>query len=237
MDDGISEENDELELNGKYLTNNISNKNKNLKIIQKRKPVSRKMYANLLERMIYIIEKYKDEINEAPNNANTKYNSLLVKYIKDLECKILALKNAYLITSIKKHYCNNEKDKKKIIIQGNIPRKRNEVKICFKELVSFTKNRFKNNAGIQKYYYMQILNILNKYENISDEDIQMAKKLYKENQLDKLNYIEENNIENNKEENVWIRQKKSNSSKIFRIFTVALPLAYIITYLYTNSHS
>jgi len=84
MDDGISEENDELELNGKCLTNYISNKSKNLKIIQKRNPVSRKMYANLLERMIYIIEKYKDEINESPNNANTKYNNLLVKYIKDL---------------------------------------------------------------------------------------------------------------------------------------------------------
>ncbi len=84
---------------------------------------------------------------------------------------------------------------------------------------------------------MQILKILNKYENISDEDIQMIKKLYKEKQLYKLNYIEENNIENNQEENIWIRQKKSNISKIFRIFTVALPLAYIITYFYTNYHS
>ena len=189
------------------------------------------MYDNLLEKMIYIITKYKNEINEDSDNANTKLDNIFEKYVKELEYKILTLKNAYLYTLIRKHYCIDDHIKRKIIIQGNIPRKRNAVKICFNELISFIQNKYKKNERAQKYYY--ILFILNKYKIISDEDILMAKKLYKENKIDKLKYTEEN-ISGNNKDIVWIPQIKSKKSKIFKIFTVALPLAYILTYFYSN---
>ena len=233
-DGEISEEDEEELIYDNNIINSISIKNS--KILKKRKPISRTMYDNLLEKMMYIINKYKNEINATPDNSDTKYNDILNGYMNTLEYKIICLKNAYLYTLIKKHYCNNDIIKRKIIIQGNIPRKRNEVKLCFNELISFIKNTFKDNEEIQKYYYMLVLNILIKYENISDEDIQMAKKLYKENKLDELNYIQEKSNQINNEKNVWIRQIKSNYNKknIFRLFTVAIPLIYISSYFYTN---
>ena len=77
-----------------------------------------------------------------------------------------------------------------------------------------------------------ILNILTKYENISDEDIIRTKQLYKEKKLDELNYIEDNNNEKNNNEKIWIRQVKSNRKKYFKYFTIALPLIYIASYFY-----
>ncbi len=192
------------------------------------------MYDKLLEKMIHIIDNYKNNIDVAPDNSNMKYNDILNSYIKDLEYKIIVLKNAYLTILIKKHYCNDNIIKRKIIMQGKIPSKRNEVKKCFNELISFIKNSLKNNQEIQKYYYMIILNILTKYENISDEDIIRTKQLYKEKKLDELNYIEDNNNEKNNNEKIWIRQVKSNRKKYFKYFTIALPLIYIASYFYSN---
>ena len=236
-DGEISEENDEdinyeNKYNSIYISKN-SKYSKNSLIFKNRKPISRVMYDNLLEKMIHIANKYKDEIDDAPNESNTKYKDILNRYINDLEYKIKTMKNGYLLTLIKKHYCNDINLKRKIMIEGNIPKKRNEVKICFNELISFIKNKFKGDGDIQKYYYIIIINILNKYENISDDDIIMAKKLYKENKLDTLNYVEENTDKNIKEDNLWVRQKRVNKkTKVFTTFAVALPLAYILTYFY-----
>ena len=236
-DGEISEENDEdinfeNKYNSIYMSKN-SKYSKNSIIIKNRKPISRVMYDNLLEKMLHIVNKYKDDIDDAPNESNTKYKDIINRYINDLENKIKAMKNGYLITLIKKHYCNDINLKRKIMIEGNIPKKRNEVKICFNELISFIKNKFKGDEDIQKYYYIIIINILNKYENISDDDIIMAKKLYKENKLDKLNNVEEDLNGNVDEDNLWVRQKKATKrSKVFTTFAAALPLAYILTYFY-----
>ncbi len=66
-----------------------------------------------------------------------------------------------------------------------------------------------------------ILDILKKYENITDDDLNNAKKLYKENKLETLKNIKfvikdnesENNIENEKLNNGWIKQKKIGKIK------------------------
>ena len=144
------------------------------------------------------------------------------------------MKNGYLQTLIKKHYCKDVNLKRKIMIQGNIPHKRNEVKICFNELVSFIKKNLKGKKDLQKYYYISIIKILKKYDNLTDEDVQKAKQLFKENKLESLNYFEENNDynENDKQKNLWIRQIKSKKGKLYKIFTVAIPFACILTYFY-----
>ena len=230
-DDEISEENyEEIIHENKHIS-----KNTNLKFLKQRKPISRTMYDNLLEKMIYIINKYKEEINVSPNNCNNIYKDILDKYIQNLEKKIIIMKNGYLQTLIKKHYCNNYEKKREIMIKGNIPHKRNEVKICFNDLTSFIKNYLKDKKDVQKYYYILIINILNKYDNITGENILMAKKLFKENKLDILNYIEENkndDNDNDKTKNLWIRQTKSKKGKILKLFTIALPFACILTYFY-----
>ena len=90
-----------------------------------------------------------------------------------------------------------------------------------------------------------ILDILKKYENITDDDLNNAKKLYKENKLETLKNIKfvikdnenENNIENEKLNNGWIKQKKSEKSKIFKLITVALPLVFVGAYLYNFIYS
>ena len=194
------------------------------------------MYDNLLEKLLHIANKNKNDLDIAPNNNKTKYDNIINSYIKDLEYKIIIMKNTYLYTLIRKHYCNDEIIKRKILIQGNIPQKRNNVKKCFNELIFFIKNNLQENEEDQKYYYMLIITILNKYSNISNEDVQMAKKLYNENRLNILNEVEENfnTYENKNKENVWIKQKKSGKKKIFKLFTIAIPLIYIATYFYTN---
>ena len=206
-------------------------------MLKKRKPISRAMYEDLLEKMINITNKYKDEIDVSPNNLNAKYKDIMNRYIQDLEYKIIKMKNGYLYTLIKKHYFNDDKMKRNIIIESNIPRKRNEVKKCFNEIIYFIQNNFKEKKDIKKCYYILIINILNKYENITDKDILMAKKLYKDNKLETLNSIEVNNNENNEKENLWIRQKKTKKAKIFKIFAIILPLTYALSYFYSFINS
>ena len=246
----ISEENEEPILykqNSKYVINHkySGNNDYNNKNPRKRKPISRIVYTNLLKKMIHIIEQNNNDIDTEPNKSNNKFNSTIEYYISILEYNLLKMKNSYIYALVKKHYCENENLKKKILIQENIPQKRNIVKKGFNELILLIQNNLKNDEENQKYYYYMILDILKKYENITDDDLNNAKKLYKENKLETLKNIKfvikdnesENNIENEKLNNGWIKQKKSEKSKIFKLITVALPLVFVGAYLYNFIYS
>jgi hypothetical protein len=233
--DEEQEEHEDNKCHYKSIKLSINTESMENKIISKRKPVTRLMYNNLMEKLIHIVTKHKNEIEVSEKNDDTKYTEILNQYIKNLEYEIITLKNTYLYVLIKKHYCNDKVIKRNIIVQGNIPQKRNNVKRCFIELMNYIQNNLEENKETQKYYYILIINILTKYSNISDDDIQMAKNLYKENKLDTLYYFGEN-VENNSSENVWIRQKKSNKG-IIKLFSVAIPFAYIILYFYNNMRS
>ena len=89
----------------------------------------------------------------------------------------------------------------------------------------------------QKYYYNIIINLLTNYMNISDEDFNNAKKLYKENRLETLKniiYI----IKDNKDDkevilnNGWVSHQNTKKINAMKLFTCVLPLAFVGAYIY-----
>ena len=103
--------------------------------ISKRKPISRKIYSNLIQQMIHLTEKKFNNIKEEPNKSDNDYNEVIENYINLFENKLQQMKNGYIYALVKKHFCENEKMKKRILIQENIPQKRNNVKKCYNELM------------------------------------------------------------------------------------------------------
>ena len=241
-DSVISEEDEEqiyYKGNSNYILNNIYNgSNKSEKQISKRKPISRKIYTNLLKKMIHLTEKNINMIDKEPINSDNKYNDIIDNYINYLENDLSNMKNGYIYALVKKHYYKNEHLKKRILIQANIPQKRNNVKKCYNELTTLINNKLENDEENQIYYFNIILEMLKKYENISDNDLLIAKKMYKENKLETLkkdkilikdikNEDEDNNIENG-----WIKQRKTSKMNPMKLIIVVLPLAFASFYIY-----
>jgi hypothetical protein len=211
-----------------------------------RKPVSRQMYADLIQKLYEITDELQNRINLKEEYTVTIYKNTLDKYLKDLEDLIIDMKQKYILTLIKKHFEKDPNKKKQIIIEANIPKTRNSVKRTFKELIMFIKNNLE--LPNRKYYYLQILNILNKYEVIGEDEIKKMIKLNKKKRLNRLNNgingIEEgkdlkkgnkNGLKkyNDKEKDSWIMAKKSSGIS-FKIFTFVIPLFYIANYVYAN---
>ena len=218
--------------------------NSNMKIISReltvRKPVSRQMYSDLIQKLYEITDERQNRINLKEEYAVTIYKNTLDKYLKNLEDLIIEMKQKYILTLIKKHFEKDPNKKKQIIIEANIPKIRNNVKRTFKELIIFIKNNLE--LPNRKYYYLQILNILNKYEVIGEDEIQKMIKLNKKNRLN--NGIVDGKVSkkgnknglkkyNDKEKESWIMAKKSNGIS-FKIFTFVIPLFYIANYIYAN---
>lgn len=63
------------------------------------------------------------------------------------------------------------------ILKANTPKKRNEVKKTFTDLMILIKNKLETQH--QKYYYSLILQILSKYKNINEDEIQKKMRLFK----------------------------------------------------------
>ena len=241
-DSVISEEDEEqiyYKGNSNYILNNIYNgSNKPEKQISKRKPISRKIYTNLLKKMIHLTEKNINMIDKEPISSDNKYNDIIDNYINYLENDLSNMKNGYIYALVKKHYYKNEHLKKRILIQANIPQKRNNVKKCYNELTNLINNKLENDEENQIYYFNIILEMLKKYENISDNDLLVAKKMYKENKLETLkkdkilikdikNEDEDDNIKNG-----WIKQRKTSKMNPMKLIIVVLPLAFASFYIY-----
>ena len=197
-----------------------------------------------MQKIYNITIKRKNKINLPEKKSITKYDNTINRYMKDLEDKINIMKKGYIQALIEKHFEKDENKKMEIILKANIPKKRNEVKKTFKELMELLKNEF--DVQNQKYYYLIILNILNKYKNINEDEIRKMMKLYKQkrnknniknndkNKINKYKYNYDNNNDNDND-NEWISNKQ-NSKKgfIVKVFTFLIPLAYIIKYCYAN---
>ena len=235
----ISEESEEQIISNKNQIHIINN-HKNVKHISKRKPISRKIYTNLIQQMIHLAEKHFNLINEDPNKSDNAYNDIIENYINIFENNLLQMKNGYIYALVKKHFCQNEKMKKRILLQENIPQKRNNVKKSYNELILIIQNKLENDKENQKYYYNIILELLNKFEYITEEDFDNAKKLYKENRLETLKNIKyiakykENEIKNGKDisNNSWVKQIKTRKTNPMKLITIALPLAFVGAYIY-----
>ena len=222
----------------KYNGQNISSYLRSIK----RKPIKRELYSNLLLKMYNITNKLQGKINLPEKYTLTIYNDILKKYLNELENKIIIMKNGYIETLVKKHFEKDENKKMEIILKANMPKKRNDVKKVYKQMISLIKSK-KNELGIQgqKYYYLSIIEILRKYKVINEDEIKKFIRKFQKRRYNKkmgngnTGVKEIKDDSNNYDDYVWINQSKSKYSKIFKFFTVALPLAYIINYVYANS--
>ena len=153
------------------------------------------------------------------------------------------MKNGYIYALVKKHYCENKNKKKKILIQENIPQKRNNVKKSYYELIMLIENKLKNDEENVKYYYEIILELLEKYEEITDDDINNAKQLYKDNNLDSLKIFKnvikdkEYEIEDGHElkNTAWINQKQTKAFNSMKLFIYLLLFAFVVVFIYNFS--
>jgi len=187
----------------------------------KEKSGSNNIYNNLIQKMINIVNGLKNKINIKEKYNLTIYKNKLDKYIKELENSVEKFKLRYLKTLIKKHYTKDENEKIQVVNESNLAKKRNDVNKIFKELISFIKNKLE--LQNQKYYYLIIIKLLMKYNNITKDDLKRFIKLYK---LKKYNYKISNNS--------WIKGYKSTG---FKAFTIIIPLFYIANYIYANIKS
>ena len=213
------------------ISNNISEGNKIVIQYAKRKPLKIEIYSNLIQKMVDITNKRKNRINDKEKNEITIHNNNLNEYMKELEDKIILMKKGYIETLVEKHFENNPNNKKEIILKANIPKKRNDVKKIFKKLMGYIKEKLQ--APNQKYYYILILKILNKYKNINNDEIKEEKKLFNKKKLNgKIKNEGKDDIKYNYDDYNWIRQQNSKRNVSFYLFSILIPLAYIINYIY-----
>ena len=221
-----------------FIKNNLSNKIKTkryliniksykkiIKMIfyKKRKPISKNSYESLIEIMIknfYIFKKeiiLKKDNKKYTQQEREKMNNLMIKVnnkIKEFEETIKELKYLYIYGLIKKPLIKDKYEKKKFLKSLNISKKRNKIKILYKELINILNNKINNGENSANFYQFMI-DILKKYEKINDEDIN----------IEKMNKIIEYNNKKNKIKNNNNKQK---------ILFILIPLMYIINYFANN---
>jgi hypothetical protein len=237
---------EEEEFNYEEFIKNNNNKNKkedsnvliSIKNI-KRKPIKRELYENLVFKMYNMANKAQNRIELPEKHSLTKYDNTLNQYIKTLEDKIIIMKNAYIETLVKKHFEKDKNQRMRILLKGNIPKTRNDVKKSFKELMNYIESKKKDlGEQNQKYYYILIMNMLKKYQHIGEDEIkQIMKKIMKKRYNKKIrNEKKEKKDVDNDNKIIYNNDDRSKINKgyIFKIFTVMLPLAYIFNYAYAN---
>ena len=220
--------------------NITSSEDGNKKIIKvrysQRKPLKKEIYSNLLQKMIDITNKRKNRINEKENNQPTIHINNLNEYMKELEDKLILMKKGYIETLVEKHFEKNKDNKKEIILKANIPKKRNEVKRVFKKLMGYIKDKLE--VPNQKYYYILILNILKKYKNINKDEMKEEIQIYKKQKsICKIKKSGENKgkDKDNYDDYNWIYQQNKKGGMGFYIFSIIIPLAYVINFVFSNN--
>ena len=233
-----SEEEEYVDKNKEPNITSSEDGNKNIIKIRysQRKPLKKEIYSNLLQKMIDMTNKRKNRINEKENNQPTIHINNLNEYMKELEDKLILMKKGYIETLVEKHFVKNKDKKKEIIIKANIPKKRNEVKRIFKKLMGYIKDKLE--LPNQKYYYILILNILKKYKNINKDEMMEEIQLYKKQKsIRKIKKSGENKekIKDNYDDYNWIIQQNKKKGMGFYIFSIIIPLAYVINFVFSNS--
>ena len=189
-DDDINNEKNEFEISLSEDEQECSEKN----IPLNQKPLNRKIYSSLIKKMCIITEKSKSkgDINISEKKRATKYDNILNKLLVNLEEKIKQLKISYIETLIKRHLEKIPTKKKDIILRADLPKKRNELKKVYREILKIIKNNLEKEN--QDYYLHIILQILKKYEIISDNELDSELKIKKNK--NNIKSIKKNNKKN-----------------------------------------
>ena len=90
-----------------------------ININMKQKPLNRKIYSELIKKMIEIIEKKMNILNINEKMEETSFDNILIKSLSELELKIINLKKNYIDTLIKRHYEKNKNNKEQIVLKVN----------------------------------------------------------------------------------------------------------------------
>ena len=90
------------------------------------------------------------------------------------------MKKSYINTLVKKHFEKDNNKKMEIILKANISKNRNDVKKIFKKLMGYIRDKLE--PANQKYYYLQVLKILNNngYKTISKDELRNELVLYRQ---------------------------------------------------------
>ena len=191
-------------------------------------------YENITMTKIKRKEKERDKtpinrnikLNHHDNN-NYIYNNINNDTYRNIN-KIIILKKCYIETLIKRHFEKYPSKKKQIIYEANLPKKRNDLKKVYHEMMKVINEKLKEKDN-QKYYHILILDILKKHENIEQKEINDELKLYK------------NNLKNKEKENKnkVIKKSKKNeknnwSVNIGNLLIFLIPMAFAAYYLNTN---
>ena len=196
--------------------------------IKQRKPLNKQIYTELIKKIYKITENSKNKINIPEKKIVTIYDNTLNQFLKDFEDKIIILKKCYIETLIKRHLEKYPSKKKQIIYEANLPKKRNELKKVYRDMMEVI-NKKLNDKDNQKYYYILILNILKKHENIEQKEINDALKLYKNHLKNQEKGNKNKGIKKSK-----TKEKKSWSFNMGNLLVFIIPMAFAAYYLNTN---
>ena len=222
-----------------------SKKNNNKKLY-----ISIKSYEDLIQELISHTDNLKNNIdNKNYNNLNI-IKSFIFKdnimennnieeinnYLLTFEQNVQLLKNQYLCLLVKKHFLKNKFEKIKLIKDINIKNKRELFKNSYSNLIKNIQERLKyDNNDIKIFYFNKIINILERYKNITKYDIKYTKKIYvEENELSPYNLDIKTDSKNQTKINNIFGGLFVNDSKIKKIITsttIILPILYGINYL------
>ena len=222
--------------NNKRYSIPIKSYKKILKMIfyKKRKPINKNSYESLLSIILNNFYIFKREYSLKKNSKNynqqqkEKLNNNCAKIsnkINELEEKIKEMKTFYIFGLIKKQIIKDKTEKRKFIKSLKIGEKRNNIKRIYKEIIDILNNKI-NDGEINVNFYKKMIEIIRKYEKITDEDIIEGKLKY-----NKINNINEMNKINEIQNNNNIDKIKNNKKKIFILL---LPMVFILNYFANN---
>ena len=169
-------ENNNDNINQRYILN-IKSYKKILKMafntnIKKKVIVTKENYESLILRIINNFNKHQ---NKFKNNNNI--NNELDKEIIELEKSINELKNIYIYGIKNIQNFLDEKSKNNFIKNLNLTKKRNNVKRIYNKIISIVNNKEQNSIN----YYKKIFDILKKYEEINENELNIKDSKTKNN--------------------------------------------------------
>ena len=217
----------------------IDKKDNNILLENKKLFISQNSYEELIQEYISKTKDIKDKLINISNKDN-KYNNLINKdkilfdkTQKDIDNKISSfenelklLKNYYLCLLVKKHFLKNKSEKLKLIKDMNVKEKRDMFKISYLNVINFIQEKFKFDYNNLEIYINKIINIIEKYKNITKYDIKYTKKIYKEEKELSPYTLDIKESTNIKSRNIFQKLFKDdlNTKKIIISTSIILPI-------------
>jgi len=198
------------------------------KIGLNQKPINKFNYESLIKKFInltsyhkQIIQKETNLINNESDSNIDENNQILDTLFLNFKTRIEELKEHYIYyINNKKYYINNKNELKKLEKKVNIPQKRENLKMIYKELILHINTIYKNSPYNKIKCFQKVIKYLKYYEKINDKKNKKSKELEAYKKSDKFNMDK--------------TLKDKQYKKALLIGGVIIPLFYIINFFYSN---